>query len=64
MQARIIDQLADIRRQAQEVGQSPSEDATEEAAMAQMLGMRHDWATGIGPLIPRSDLLEAQTHDF
>ena len=32
--------------------------------MAQFLGTRRDWAIGIGPLIPRSDLLEAHAYDF
>ena len=36
----------------------------DEAAMAIVLGTRRDWATWIGPLIPRSDLLEAQAHNI
>ena len=64
MEDRIIDKLADIRRQAQAARKSSSEDAMEEAAMAQILGTRCDQATGIEPLIPRSDLLETHAHDF
>ena len=51
--ARIVDQVANIRRQAEARGESPSQDAVEEASMAIVIDTRRDWATGIGPLIPR-----------
>lgn len=55
--------MADLQEQARESGREVSLPSLEETAMSEILGTRRDWATGIGPLIPRSDMLEAQAHD-
>lgn len=39
-------------------------DVLKQAAMAQVLGTRREWATGIGSLISRIELLEVRTHDL
>ena len=42
MQTRIVDQVADIQRQAQARGETPSQDTMEEAVMAIILDTRCD----------------------
>ena len=60
MQSRTVDLLADIRWQAEKRGGILGQRCLEQVAMAQVLGMRRDWATWIGPLIPRLNLLKAR----
>ena len=63
VKARIVDQVTDLQRQAEEQGTTFDMDGAEQYAMQDVLGQRQDWYVRIGPSVPRSSWAIAQALD-
>ena len=63
VKARIVDQVADLQRQAEEQGTPFNIDGAEQYTMQDVLRNHQDWYVGVGPSVPRSSWAIAQALD-